>query len=118
MLDSDDIKKIGVEVGKVIEHNITPAIDGLRQHVDARLDKVDARLDKVDARLGKVESQMVTKSYLDDKMAELEGGVIVRQRKEDKKVNLLIELLQSKSVLAETDVKQLKEIQVFPTHIE
>ena len=104
MLDSDDIKKIGVEVGKVIEHNITPAIDGLRQHVDARL--------------GKVESQMVTKSYLDDKMAELEGGVIVRQRKEDKKVNLLIELLQSKSVLAETDVKQLKEIQVFPTHIE
>ncbi|HCX39333.1 MAG TPA: hypothetical protein DHS36_03705 [Candidatus Veblenbacteria bacterium] len=111
MLDSDDIKKIGVEVGKVIEHNITPAIDGLRQHVDARLDKVDARL-------GKVESQMVTKSYLDDKMAELEGGVIVRQRKEDKKVNLLIELLQSKSVLAETDVKQLKEIQVFPTHIE
>ena len=111
MLDSDDIKKIGVEVGKVIEHNITPAIDGLRQHVDARLDKVDARL-------GKVGSQMVTKSYLDDKMAELEGGVIVRQRKEDKKVNLLIELLQSKSVLAETDVKQLKEIQVFPTHIE
>ena len=111
MLNSDDIKKIGVEVGKVIEHNITPAIDGLRQHVDARLDKVDARL-------GKVESQMVTKSYLDDKMAELEGGVIVRQRKEDKKVNLLIELLQSKSVLAETDVKQLKEIQVFPTHIE
>ena len=99
MLDSDDIKKIGVEVGKVIEHNITPAIDGMRQHVDARLDKVDARL-------GKVESQMVTKSYLDDKMAELEGGVIVRQRKEDKKVNLLFSLLQRKSELAEPTTSQ------------
>jgi len=111
MLNSDDIKKIGVEVGKVIEHNITPAIDELSKEMRGEFDVIKSDLISV-------KSQMVTKSYLDDKLAELEGTVVVRQRKEDKKVNLLIELLQKKSVLADTDVKQLKEIQVFPSQTE
>jgi uncharacterized protein YydD (DUF2326 family) len=96
MLTKGDIKEIGIELGKVIEQNITPTLDELHRE------------------LTEVKGQMVTKSYLDDKLAELEGAVIVRQRKEDQKVNLLIELLRNKSVLQETDVKQLQDIQVFP----
>jgi hypothetical protein len=96
MLTNDDIKEIGIELGKVIEHNITPALDELHRELTG------------------VRSQMITKPYLDDKLDELEGTVIIRQRKEDHKVNLLIELLHNKSVLQETDVKQLQDIQVFP----
>lgn len=110
MLNQDDIKEIGLELGKVIEHNVTPQFQGINE----RLDKVEGRLDKVEGRLGKVESQMVTKTYLDDKLADLEGNLIVRQRKEDQKVNRLIEMLQNKKVLEETEVKQLHEFQIFP----
>ncbi len=103
MLTSDDLKNIGVEVGKVIEQNILPVLGGVQQDV-ATL-KTDVAY---------LKSQMVTKSYLDDKLAELEGSVIVRQRKEDHKVNLLVELLRRKSILQDDDVRQLQEIQVFP----
>ena len=96
-LTKEDVKQIGEEVGRVIEQNVNPQFEDLRH------------------RLDKVEATMVTKSYLDDKLADLEGSVITRQRKEDQKVNLLIELLQRKSILVETDVKALREIQVFPT---
>lgn len=114
MLTPDDIKSIGVELGKVIEHNITPALDGLHTQIGS----INTQIDGLHTQIGEIRSQMVTKSYLDDKLAELEGTVIVRQRKEDQKVNLLIDLLQRKSILAETDIRQLKEIQVFPTHTE
>lgn len=61
-----------------------------------------------------IKSEMVTKSYLDDKLADLEGSVIVRQRKEDRKVNLLIDFLKKKKILGKQEVKMLQEFQVFP----
>lgn len=89
MLTKDDISQIGIELGKVIEQNITPVLDEMR-------------------------SQMVTRSYLDDKLAELEGTATVRQRKEDQKLNLLIDLLHRKALLQDNEVAELQEIQVFP----
>ena len=96
MLTQEDLKKIGEEVWRVIESNVNPQFDEIRTDIK------------------EMRSTMVTKSYLDDKLADLEGSVVVRQRKEDRKVNLLIDLLQQKSILAETDVQTLREIQVFP----
>ena len=89
-------------------------IEDLAVMVKKGFNSVDKRFDGVEQRLSKIEATMVTKSYLDDKLADLEGSVITRQRKEDHKVNLLIDLLRSKSVLAESDVQTLREIQVFP----
>ena len=73
--------------------------------VDKRFDGVDKEIVGIKNQLNKIEASMVTKPYLDDKLAELEGSVIVRQRKEDQKVNLLIDLLRKKSVLQDTDVR-------------
>ncbi len=36
----------------------------------------DGRLDGIDKRLNRVESLMVTKDYLDDKLANLEGRMV------------------------------------------
>ena len=82
--------------------------------VDKRFDGVDKEIVGIKNQLNKIEASMVTKPYLDDKLAELEGSVIVRQRKEDQKVNLLIDLLRKKSVLQDTDVRSLNDIEVFP----
>lgn len=42
--------------------------------VDERFKNVDKRFDGVDKRLTRVEITMVTKDYLDEKMADLRGG--------------------------------------------
>lgn len=96
MLEEKDIKQIGEEMGKIIEDNINPQFEEIRY------------------RLDKIETTMVTKSYLDDKLADLEGNLISKLRKEDEKVNRLIEILQNKSVLNSEDTKQFQEFQIFP----
>ena len=110
MLEEKDIKQIGEEMGKIIEDNINPQFESVYK----QLDKISGRLDGVDGRLDRIEATMVTKSYLDDKLADLEGNLISKLRKEDEKVNRLIEILQNKSVLSSEDTKQFQEFQIFP----
>jgi len=103
MLEPKDLQKIGEEFGKVIEQNITPQFDSLHQKVES-----------LNQRVGRIEAEMVTKSYLDDKLAELEGGLITKLRKEDTKLNHLVDILKQRKVLTEQDAKQLAEFQIFP----
>ena len=107
MLDDKDIKKIGEEMGKVIEQNVTPTLDDLRGDLD------NLRGEMKD-EFGKIKSQMVTKSYLDDKLADLEGGLVVKLRKEDAKVDHLVKILKEKKIISDQDVKCLAEFQIFP----
>ena len=103
MLEEKDIKQIGEEMGKIIEDNINP-----------QFESVYGQLSEIKGRLDKIETTMVTKSYLDDKLADLEGNLISKLRKEDEKLNRLIEILQNKSVLSSEDTKQFQEFQIFP----
>ena len=50
--------------------------------MNKRFDGIDVRLDSMDGRLTCVESQMVTK-YLDDKLADLRGGLDTDCRSQD-----------------------------------
>lgn len=110
MLSTEDIKKIGEEMGRVVEDNIIPQFTDIH----GELTGIRVELTDVQKQLYNIDASMVTKAYLDDKLADLEGSVIVRQRKEDQKVNLLIDILQRKSILESTDIQTLKQIQVFP----
>lgn len=46
-----------------------------------------------------IKSQMVTKDYLDTKLADLRGDLVVLTRKEDAKVKSLVDLLKKKKVI-------------------
>ena len=84
------------EFGRLWEKNLEPALINISQEISS------------------VKNQMVTKSYLDDKLADLEGGLIAKLRKEDEKVNRLVEIMMQKKLLTENEVRQLSELQVFP----
>src|SRR3989344_6629990 len=84
---------------KIWEDNIEPAFNELNNKVSSLEDKV---------------SQLPTKSYLDDKLADLEGGLITKLRKEDQKMNRLVDMLKQKEVLNDSDLKELKNLQIFP----
>lgn len=61
--------------------------------------------------VGYLKSQMVTKEYLDDKLADLRGDIIVMLRKEDSRLSSLIELLKGKKVLTDEEAKTLTILQ-------
>lgn len=63
MLSEKDIRRIGEEVGRVIEDNMNPQFDAIRN----RLDTIETRMDM----------EMVTKDYLDQKLAPINDKISV-----------------------------------------
>lgn len=78
------------------------------------LEAINAFSSKVDEQFSKINALMVTKEYLDEKMADLRGDIVVVIRKEDTKLRTLIEILQEKQVLDEPDVKRILSLEPFP----
>ena len=83
------------------------SVDSRFDGVDSRFDGVDSRFDKVERRLDRLESQMVTKEYLDDKMADLRGDLVTMIRKGDDRDTLLIKDLKNKKVITEDEKNKL-----------
>ena len=54
--------------------------------VDKKFDEVNKQFGEVNGRLGKIESNMLTKDYLDERLADLRGDLVVLTRKEDNKL--------------------------------
>lgn len=77
-------------------------------------EEFDSRLDIVEQRLTKIEAVMVTKDYLDDKLADLKGDLIVKQRKIEGRIDTLVTMLRDKNLLQPTDVKLLFDLRIFP----
>jgi hypothetical protein len=106
MLEENDFKRIGLEMCQVINENVLPVIEKL----DERIEGLEKKFDELD---GKV-ANLPDKAFLTNKLADLEGSVIVRQKKEDEKVNLLVKLLHKRAILHDEDIKFLEQIHVFP----
>lgn len=90
MLTDQDIKRIGEEVASVIEHNINPQFES----VSGRLDKIEVRLDRIEGRMDgaelRMDTVMVTKSYLDEKLAPIKG-----------KINVLVDVLHQNKTISD-----------------
>ncbi len=107
-------------------------VDARFDKVDSRLDKVDSRLDQVDIkiekldkkidqveerltdRIDKMETRLVTKSYLDQKLAEMTaeiGDRINRRYELDKAFKeTVVGILQRNSLITPQELLQLKEL--------
>src|SRR3990167_8172935 len=57
--------------------------------------------------IGQIKATMVTKDYLDDKLSDLRGDLVVMLRKGDAKLKVLAEMLHDKKVLNRADVKRI-----------
>lgn len=54
---------------------VLEAIHELSSQTDERFNRLEVRMDKSEFRLNRVESLMVTKDYLDDKLADLRSDI-------------------------------------------
>lgn len=68
----NELRKMDTRIGSVENSNqeIIEALHAFAGSVDERFDRLETRMDKSEFRLNRVESQMVTKDYLDDKLAD------------------------------------------------
>lgn len=61
-----------------------------------------------------VKSTMVTKAYLDDKLADLRGDMILLFRKSDTKLKTMAGMLLKKDILSPKEMKEINSLEPFP----
>lgn len=101
-------------------------MDKMSTDIDERFDKIEAtmatkvdlvaavqRIDKIEVKVNHIETQMVTKSYLDEKLYDLKGDLIVIARKEDRKVNSVVNLLRQKNIFSAQEAAEVLSAAVF-----
>lgn len=93
-----------------METDTMEAIHDLADQVQVLTDKTDL----MQSDIGGMKSQMVTKSYLDDKLADLKGGLVNLVRKEDQKMNRFITILAEKQVMTAAETRDVLSFKVFP----
>jgi len=91
-------KKIGKEIGGVKED-----IGGINKEIGG-----------IKKELIKIKATMVTKDYLDEKMADLRGDLVVLIRKEDNKVRKLLDILEKRKVISTKETKEILAMEPFP----
>ncbi len=89
-------------------------IDGRLDGIDGRLDGIDGQLDSIDGRLTKVEATMVTKNYLDDKMADLRGDIMQVIGMENDKVLMVVDVLHDKKLVTVAERQTVRLMKPFP----
>lgn len=98
-------------------------IKGQLNKMDGRIGGLESRVGGLESRIGKIEGQigqiiekmttLVTKDYLDEKLTDLRGDLVVMMRKADIKLESLIGVLKEKAVLSVNDVKRIYSLESF-----
>ena len=89
-------------------------IDEVLDAVHIFAENVDQRFEQVDQRLARVESQMVTKDYLDDKLADLRGDLTVSIRRVDAKDSALVNILERTEAITKDEMQEILALGPFP----
>lgn len=124
--DIFELKNANAELLEAI-HLFAASVDKRFDEVDKRFQEVDNRFESsdkqflsinkqfesIDKQFHQIRSTMVTKDYLDDKLADLRGDITLLMRKEDTKVKMLVGVLLDKGVIEESDKKKIYSMEPF-----
>jgi len=102
------VKEIVAQVGEVLKQQILPQISTLGE----RLDSLEVKVDSLEKKV----TNLPDKSYLDDKIADLKGELVVKMKRGNEKADFTVGLLHERGVFTEDDVRRIqKEFQIFPS---
>ncbi len=79
---------------------------------DNAVNKVE--FDELKKTVHHIQAVMVTKEYLDDKLADLKGDLTLLIRKEDTKLKTLVTVLETHNVLNPEDKRHFFSLEPFP----
>lgn len=109
-IDENIMPKVALEVGEIIEQNVMPAMEELGTEIAGIKEEISGMKEEISG----IKAVMVTKEYLDDKLADLRGDMIVNFRKLDGKTDHLIGMLNKKKIISEPEVREFEEYRIFP----
>ena len=90
------------------------SIDKRFDKLEERLNKLESRFDKLEERVVRIEATMVTKEYLDDKLADLRGDIVLLVRKEDKKLGAVVQELVDQKITTQKTANKILAMEPFP----
>ncbi|PWB38392.1 MAG: hypothetical protein C3F02_03495 [Parcubacteria group bacterium] len=100
-----------------VSREILEAIETLADHTDHRFLHLENELSGVKNDLSGVRgflTRVVTKDYLDEKLQDLRGDLMLIIRTEDKKIGSVIKLLENRKVITKKDYRSLLALEPFP----
>lgn len=96
------------------KQEILDAINTSATETQQQLDALKTDVSSLKTDVAQIKATMVTKDYLDEKLGDLRGDLVLLTRKEDKKVVAIIELLVERNVIAAADAKRILAMDPFP----
>jgi hypothetical protein len=91
----------------ISQQEILDAINVFSAHTDKQFSEIKGEI-------AGMKATMVTRDYLDDKLADLRGDLVVLTRKEDVKVKKLVEILKKRKLISDEEVKEIMAMEPFP----
>ena len=95
------------------KNEILEAVSEFSTNVDKQFQEVKGEIKQIKGEIGSIKASMVTKSYLDEKLADLRGDLVVLTRKEDTKMIKLVEILKRRAVITEAEEKEILSMEPF-----
>lgn len=91
------------------KQEILEAIQVFAENVDQHFIQLESRVEVIEKRM----PQLVDKAYLDDKMADLRGEIVVLCRKGNKKLSVVVEELVSAGTLSRKTADRILSMEPF-----
>jgi len=95
------------------KNEILEAISEFSSHIDKQYGNLKFEIVGIKKEIVGIKTLMVTKDYLDEKLGDLRGDLVVLMRKEDTKVGKLIEILKRRKVITEIEEKEILSMEPF-----
>ena len=109
------------KINEPANQEILDAINVFSSRTDERFERIESDMGSLKSDVGTLKSDvgsikatMVTKEYLDDKLTNLKGDLIVLMRKEDRKLATLIQVLHERKLITDEDKHKILSLEPFP----
>lgn len=99
---------------KEAQQETLEALHAFATHVDDRFSQVDNKFKSIDQQFTEIRATMVTKDYLDNKIADLRGDLVLLARKGNTKLSTLVERLVEEKRLDPKVAHQILLMEPFP----
>ena len=100
---------------KEATHNeILDAINTFSSNVDGKINGVQSDIKSMKSDIGWIKSNMVTKDFLDEKLSDLRGDLVVLMRKEDTKLLKLVDILKERKLISAEEAIAVLSMEPFP----
>ena len=94
-------------------NDILEIITHLRDHAVSK-EEFDLKIGSLTQDIRSIRSTMVTKNYLDEKLANHRADLNILMRKGDTKLKALVGIVYDREVIDEQDLKKIYEMEPFP----